>query len=621
MPGLFGALKLDGGPLDPAATHALLDEMADRLRHLRRERVDRWDAYGQGLAVRRVGLDHLQPLPWPQPGEGKATTTWLDGVLATDSATPASLAKRGADAFGVCRALEGFWSALVDDGRRRMLAVDRRSSRPIFWTQVAGTLYFAPELKALLAVPGVERAVDPGALGMFFASGFVLADMTFFAAIKRLEGGTALVVEEGRLRLEKYADYRFTVEGDGTPYEEIRRELGATLRSAVERHYADDPERSVIFLSGGKDSRAIVASAARAVDPARIRAVSWTANAPQPGSDVYVARQVAEALGVDLRVVQRDQSDFRSKAWRLGYILDSQTDVGAFHGEELRLMEELADAGAVRVLRGDQCFTRGRAMLSPDYAILRMCLRSTAGLADGRDFWRSAAYPAVGEGGDQVIAKVQAEYRDVQQDNAGDQVYFRHRLQGYLNQAAYFKSLVLDHRNPLLDESLLRLIQRLSIAARREQRVLNEALAETFPELSRFPYAERSNLEDYVALLAAEGGPVRQAVRAELEDEDSAAWEWLDREALLGLLNRLGRQGGSEHWRVRLKKKIKNTVRDAVYGLPTLDTRLRGIYLRRETRADEVLLRALAIKQFFDLFVQGDGSRRVYEAKLAGMAN
>ena len=635
MPGLFGMLSLKPGmPLDRESHSALLDEMADRLQHVGLEKMQLWADWQAGLAVARIGPSELLHPSWPgeegptasgNPGVDESPMFFLDGVLHPDSPTAQDLIREAdpSDAE-VGRRLEGFWSGVCyrpagDSGKARQLSilVDRRSQRQLFWMVQDGVLFFAPEVKALLAVPGVDRTPDPGALGVFFASGFLLADQTFFPAIRRLEGGTLLTVADDEPRLERYAEYRFTVEGDGTPYPEIRRLLGERMREVVARNYTD-PEQDLVFLSGGKDSRIILASAVGAAgDPSKVRAVSWTSNDPQPGSDVFIAKQMAADLGVDLQVIRRTTDDYHAKSLRLTYVLDGLTDVGAFHGEELHLMSELGRQGIRKVLRGDQCFTRGRSMLSPAYAILRMCIRSTSGLADGRSSWRSGAYENVCSAGDALLEALATEYADVQEDNTGDEVYFRHRLQGYLNSAVYFKLLHFDHRNPLLDERMLRLIQRLSIAARREQKVLNEAGALEFPEVwDKYPFAERSNLEDFVDLLAKDT-PVRRAVRAELDDRDSAVWDFLDREALIDRLEGLRSSGGSAGWKSRLKKTVKNTVAKAVYDIPAIDVRLRGHYLKRETRHDEVLLRALTLKQVFDLFVSGDGSRATYDKKLA----
>lgn len=629
MPGLFGVACLDPmQPLERQLMSSLLDEMADRLQHMGREKMQLWADWRGGVAVARIGLEELCTAPWPEsPDAGmrpEGRQIFVDGVLHGDSPSPEQLYREAEPSDAeVARRLEGFWSAVLfrpaskTTGRRLSIVVDRRAQRQLFWTVKDGLLFFAPEVKALLAVPGIDRAPDPGSLGIFFASGFLPMSQTFFRDVHRLEGGTLLALEGEEPRVETYAEYQFTVDGDGTPYEELRRLLGERMRDAVARNY-DDPERDLIFLSGGKDSRAILASAVGTVeDPSRVRAVSWTSNDPQPGSDVYIAGQLADHLGVQLDVVRRTTDDFHRKALRLNYVLDGLTDIGAYHGEELSLMEDLARQGFRKVLRGDQCFTRGRSMMNPAYAILRMCLRSTSGLAEGKSCWQPDAYREVCEAGDADLKAIADEYAQVQEDNVGDQVYFRHRLQGYLNSAVYFKYLVLDHRNPLLDEGLLRLIQRLSIAARREQKILNEGGSLAFTDVwDRFPFAERSNLEDYGDLLARDT-PVRRMVRRELEDVESAVWQYLDRRALLARLDGLKASGGSAGWKSKLKKSVKTTVAKAVYDIPAVDVRLRGHYLRRETRPDEVLLRAVTLKHVFDLFVSGDGSRKAFESRQA----
>ncbi|MEM6796895.1 MAG: asparagine synthase-related protein [Acidobacteriota bacterium] len=638
MPGLIGMVQLDRSrPLEAGSAARLLDEMADRLQHVGSEKFEIYADWRGGFAVARVGLEALFEHPWPAARRG-ADRLFLDGPVHRGDGSPGASQlwsdspSRPPEDAEIARRLEGFWCAVsYRRGGAVSLMVDRRASRPLAYTVQDGVLYFAPEVKALLAVPGLDRRMDPAAMGLFFASGFMLSTQTFFSGIHRLEGGTLLEIPRvagsaAAPTLRRYASYRFTVEGDGTPYEEIRRLLGEQIRRSVLRNY-EDPEKDLIFLSGGKDSRLILASALGAVDdPRRVRTVSWTSNDPPQGSDVFIARQLAGRFGFDFREVERVPAGYGQKALRLTYILDGLTDIGAYHGDELRLMEELSEQGFRRVLRGDQCFTRGRAMLDSSYAILRMCIRSTSGLADGEFAWHPEAYRRVCEGGDAVIEGLAAEYREVQEDNTGDEVYFRHRLQGYLNAAAYFKTLVLDHRNPLLDEGLLRLIQRLSVAARDEQKILDEAGSESFsPVWQAFAFAGQSNLESFTDLLSRET-PVRRAALAELRDEDSAVWEWLDRRALLRRLESLApaAPGGARRrllpdarsLRGAVKGSVKRVVSKAVYDIPALDTRLRRAYLRRITRDDEVLLRAIALKQTVDLFVTGDGSRSCFEARL-----
>ncbi|MEM9552907.1 MAG: asparagine synthase-related protein [Acidobacteriota bacterium] len=663
MPGLFGIVHWRRAPLEEAPTRRLLDAMADRLRHVGGLQVDTLFDPARGVAIARIDRPRPSLPPWPSPSLGDGASVWLhdgvlhDGVLhdgaqqhgvqsgaLNDSRTRRATADGNEAVIRRLRALRGHWAAAHVGPRRIVVSTDRCGARPLLWARVGDLVCFAPELKALLAVPGLDRTLDDGALGMFFASGFLLADRTFFRGVHRLEGGRALVIGDvtepdgAGVTIVPWHRWHFTVDGDGTSEAELQRELGAIVERSVARDVLgasgapDAAERAVVFLSGGKDSRMIAAAAARAAGPEVVRTISWGAEGVEAGDgdaalgDVALARRVAARLGVQHRVVARRLDDpsasFGQKALRLTYILDSLVDIGMFHGDELRLMEDLAAGGVDRVLRGDQAFTRGRAMLDPAYAVLRMCIRSTSGLAGAADVWHEAPHRRACDGSDAWIDALVRSYAGMQEDNVGDAVYLRHRLQGYLGPAGYFKQLVVDHRNPLLDEQMLDLVQRLSIASRREQRLLDAAGAETFPEVWDLPFATSSSLESYAELLARPT-PVRRAVHAALDDAASSVWQVFDRQALRARLDGLRAgtaAGGLRSLRRRLQSRVKTVVRDAIYDIPALDTRVRGRYLRRKTQDDEIFLRIVALKHFVDLYVDDDASFGAFERRREALA-
>src|SRR5205823_4692033 len=66
--------------------------------------------------------------------------------------------------------LNGQFAFAIWDARRRRLFLgrDRLGIRPLFYTQVNGSLLFASEAKALLASPGVARDIDPVTLDQIF---------------------------------------------------------------------------------------------------------------------------------------------------------------------------------------------------------------------------------------------------------------------------------------------------------------------------------------------------------------------------------------------------------------------------------------------------------------------
>src|SRR5437660_1606653 len=73
--------------------------------------------------------------------------------------------------------LEGmFGLAVWDDARGRLvLARDRAGEKPLFWTEVAGELRFASEVQALLVYPDQPRRVNPEAVALYAALGYVPA--------------------------------------------------------------------------------------------------------------------------------------------------------------------------------------------------------------------------------------------------------------------------------------------------------------------------------------------------------------------------------------------------------------------------------------------------------------
>lgn len=608
MPGLFGLARLSPGPLDSQAAAALLDAMARRLGHVGGETVETWSDADHGFAIGRIGQPHLLPLPWPAAATG-AGRCFFDGMLHDEEAARRRLAADPPLEADVLDALRGFFAAVghaPPPQGRTVLATDRHASRPLFYAVVGDTLYFAPEVKALLAVESLPRRPDHAALGLFLGSGYAPGPRTLFADVHRLPAGTRLVIEDGRFHLAPYAPYLVTAAGDGTSAAELDAAVEEALLAAVERNYGD-PARDVIFLSGGEDSRAILgaALACHQGEPGAIRAVCWTF-ARQPNGDQEVAENLARQLGIDLRVLQRPIDDYGADALRLSYLLDCLTDIGVFHSGELPLMHQLAEAGVRRVLRGDQCFTREVLPTTPGDAIRSLCLRSVSEPASWREVLHPATYRSWSAAADAAVADLVAGYAGRPAYDVGDEFYFHHRLQGYLNASGAFKQLLLDHRNPLLDEELLILMGRLPTTARRDKLAFRRAAQNAFPALWQRPFATTDDLEDHAALLATDS-PVRRYVRAELDDEESPVWEHLDREALRAQLHALTPAGGgARHGGV--KAALRSTAVRTIKRLPPLANRLRARYLQRLDRPEELILRAVVLKQWFDLFVAGDGS-------------
>jgi asparagine synthase (glutamine-hydrolysing) len=160
--------------------------------------------------------------------------------------------------------LEGMFAvALWDEARGRLvLARDRLGKKPLVWTRLPdGTLAFASELKALLALPEVACEPDLGAIDAYLALQYVPGDRTGLRGIHRLLPGHVLVAEDGSERIERYWEPHIE-EGPDSDAEwlELVRD---TVRGAVRRRLVADVPLGAL-LSGGIDSSIVVALMAQA---------------------------------------------------------------------------------------------------------------------------------------------------------------------------------------------------------------------------------------------------------------------------------------------------------------------------------------------------------------------
>jgi asparagine synthase (glutamine-hydrolysing) len=157
-----------------------------------------------------------------------------------------------------------FAFALWDRNRSCLfLARDRMGKKPIYYTtDPAGRFLFASELAALATVPGLPRRIDPTAVEDFFSFGYVPEPGSIYQGIHRLPPAHFLLVERGRPPEEprRYWDVpTATVATDETAATE--RLIALLGEATASRMVADVPLGA--FLSGGVDSSAVVAMAAR----------------------------------------------------------------------------------------------------------------------------------------------------------------------------------------------------------------------------------------------------------------------------------------------------------------------------------------------------------------------
>lgn len=620
MPGLFGlvAVRREAWPAREAAA-ALLGAMAERLRHRPEFVVETWVDESLGVAVGRVAVPEVEASRHPAAADGPVTAC-LAGALLADGPAPSELASAYATAGdGLPLALRGFYAVVTADARDRRVTLyaDRHASRPICYAEHRGLLLFAPEPKALLAVEELPRRPDAAAIALLLANGNPLCEQTLFESVRRLEGGHLLTVSDGAVAVRRYWQFDPSSEPSRAPEPELRAELVELVRRGVALNY-ESPEQTIIFLSAGLDSRAILGAALATVggDGSRVHTATWGAVADRPDSDPVIAAQIAAAAGLQHRFFQRTVDDYARRFGELHYVLDGLSETALFHGIEPHFVAALREEGFICCFRGDQAFgSYGRPASVEGALVEALCarLRPMAG-------WRGVIRPAVHAAWcDAADAALEAMLRRMDAPDPvrlKDRLYYEQRLPASHGSAAYMKHLLMDHRNPLLHEDILDFARRVPAELRVGKRLHKAAVTAAYPALGAFPPATLWTLEDWPALLRAET-PVRALIERELDDGASGVWEWLDPAALRRVLDEItaGAQIADARllprnpWRERLKETLLAVA-------PKLAAELRAGRRAKLIRPHYVLMRAIGLKRWYDVFIAGDGSRAANEARI-----
>jgi asparagine synthase (glutamine-hydrolysing) len=167
----------------------------------------------------------------------------------------------GEESFKRLRGMFGI--ALWDRATRTLLlARDRAGQKPLHFVEDRGRLYFASEIKSLIAAGAVSREIDLGALDHYLSFLYAPRDRAILKGVRKLPPGHYLKWSNGRIAIRAYWQIGASEPYRGTP-DEASSALRDVLADAVASHMVADVPLGA-FLSGGVDSSVVVGLMARA---------------------------------------------------------------------------------------------------------------------------------------------------------------------------------------------------------------------------------------------------------------------------------------------------------------------------------------------------------------------
>jgi len=153
-----------------------------------------------------------------------------------------------------------FAIALYDNRNNRLLLIrDRIGITPLFYTQIDSRLFFASEIKSLLAASTTSPQLNHNALNQIFSFWAPISPETIYKNVFEVSPGQMLIVENGKIRKIQYWDWEFPQDGsyrNGSD-DELADELKELLIDATKIRLRSDVPVGA-YLSGGLDSSTIV---------------------------------------------------------------------------------------------------------------------------------------------------------------------------------------------------------------------------------------------------------------------------------------------------------------------------------------------------------------------------
>ncbi|MGE5548731.1 MAG: XrtA/PEP-CTERM system amidotransferase [Solirubrobacterales bacterium] len=275
MCGLVGIFDTRGErPVDAA----LLGRMNDSLVHRGPDGAGEHLAPGLGLGHRRLAIIDVEGGRQPLFNEDGSVVVVFNGEIYNfqelipeleaaghrfHTRSDTEVIVHGWEEWGpAClERFRGMFALALWDANRctLMLARDRLGKKPLYYAALPdGTLVFGSELKAVMAHPGVPRALDPQAIEDFFAYGYVPDPRSIYRAVRKLPPAHRLVWRRGETPvLAPY--WKLPLSGPAIgDLEAAAGELTERLRDSTRLRMISDVPLGA-FLSGGVDSSAVVA--------------------------------------------------------------------------------------------------------------------------------------------------------------------------------------------------------------------------------------------------------------------------------------------------------------------------------------------------------------------------
>lgn len=461
MPGIVGCLSTTG-----TATEILLARKA-----MRYSITSKDDSLYENALI-RCTRTHLNVIGEKKsPVRKKDTLAWVEGEFYNidqlkaeyklDSQSEGEILLE-AYAKGTIRKLlksiDGYFCAVLYDTRKKTISfvTDRYGLKPLYVWAKNGQLVFGSELKCFLSFKSFTPKVKKLSVNFFLAFGHLSGNNTWFEDVFLLEASTFVTYSLSEKRIsEKFRYWNWSnIKKLDISFEDASEYLVELLKLAVRKRISSSINKYSLSLSGGLDSRAILACVP---EDSILEAFTF---GRKSCDDVRIARKVATQKGFIHHFFELNKKNWFNK--RIEGIWRNDGAINFLHLHATQYHENISEVAPISLngFAGD-LIMGGSYLKNCDQRIQRSSIPSIISADNTLD--------------------IEHDFFDIQKE---DPFYIDFRVRRFtasgLNEIKFF-----ENRIPFFDNQLIEFIYSLPDSYRWRNKLYTKLLTSGFPSLFR----------------------------------------------------------------------------------------------------------------------------------------
>jgi asparagine synthase (glutamine-hydrolysing) len=395
--------------------------------------------------------------------------------------------------------LNGAFVAVLYDQAAGVVYVvtDRLATRPVFYARPSsGEFVFSTHVQSLPTYPSVEEGFDVGYLSEYFSLGSVGGIKTPFTGVEELPPSsvTSLDLDTGDVETVRY--WRPRIEPIDEPFSYLLDQFVDRFETILSERV--DPDlRYGLLLSGGSDSRAILAGLDDDIDLCTYHSTGWQSR------ETRTAERVADTAGRELRLLMHDRD---SHARMLETVPETMNFIGRFceahvttFGEQLRdEVDVLISGHGADTLFRDHAYPVPRIELGPLGGIQLPAVKEVTSVEEFVSN-RAKELPAYLEHTESLTEVLERNitagdgisHHGVAYDSVNELVFFDD-FYPFSNKSDHFYHAlngVMPHWSPFFDNRLVDLALKMSLKHRGRRNIINATTAELDESLAEIPHS------------------------------------------------------------------------------------------------------------------------------------